>query len=148
MQRFKRSFNGYDVNEVNAFFDRVIKHVESIVKEETRIKEEIIKKDNKILELENELRRYKIIEEDLQNSLKNAQENSEYIKRVAKSEGSAIINEARTNANRIVSDALIRAERVENESLELKKNIKVFKSKVRLMLNEQLDILDEFKEDI
>lgn len=148
MQRFKRSFNGYDVNEVNTFFDRVIKHVDSIVKENNNIKDEINKRNDRIKELENEISRYKIIEEDLNNSLKNAKENSEYIKRVAKTEGSAIINEARKNANRIVNDALIRAERVENEAVVLRKNIKVFKSKVRLMLNEQLDIIDEFNDDI
>ena len=34
MDKFKRSLNGYNVDEVNAFIDDVIKRVESILAEE------------------------------------------------------------------------------------------------------------------
>ncbi len=148
MRKFKRSIAGYDVNEVNAFVDDVIRKVENIIKEEEKIKRDIYDKDTKIKELEATLEKYKIMENNLNNSILEAQNNVEYIKRVAKSEGDAIISEARKNANRIISDALIRAEKAQYEAELLKKNVNLFKSRVRVMLNQQLDLIDDLDKEI
>lgn len=147
MKKFRRSFNGYNVDEVNAFIDDVIRRIESILKEEEQIKREIIGKDNKIKELEYALEHYKSIENELNSSINTAQDHAEYIKRLANSERDAIINEARKNANRIISDALIRAEKTEYQAQTLKKNINLFKSRVRTMLNQQLDIIDDLDKE-
>ena len=148
MRKFKRSIAGYDVNEVNAFVDDVIRKVENIIKEEEKIKRDIYDKDTKIKELEATLEKYKIMENNLNNSILEAQNNVEYIKRVAKFEGDAIISEARKNANRIISDALIRAEKTQYEAELLKKNVNLFKSRVRVMLNQQLDLIDDLDKEI
>ena len=148
MRKFKRSIAGYDVNEVNAFVDDVIRKVENIIKEEEKIKRDIYDKNTKIKELEATLEKYKIMENNLNNSILEAQNNVEYIKRVAKSEGDAIISEARKNANRIISDALIRAEKTQYEAELLKKNVNLFKSRVRVMLNQQLDLIDDLDKEI
>lgn len=147
MKKFKRSFNGYNIDEVNEFIDDVIKRVESILKEEEQIKSEIRNKDLKIRELEASIEHYKSLGQQLNTSIITAQESGEYIKRLAKSERDAIINDARKNANRIISDALIRAEKTEYEAQILKKNIALFKSKVRTMLNQQLDIIDDLDKE-
>ena len=147
MKKFKRSFNGYNIDEVNEFIDDVIKRVESILKEEEQIKSEIRNKDLRIRELEASIEHYKNIEKELNTSIIAANESGEYIKRLAKSERDAIINDARKNANRIISDALIRAEKTEYEAQILKKNIALFKSKVRTMLNQQLDIIDDLDKE-
>ena len=68
MRKFKRSIAGYDVNEVNAFVDDVIRKVENIIKEEEKIKRDIYDKDTKIKELEAALEKYKIMENNLNNS--------------------------------------------------------------------------------
>jgi len=143
MKKFSRSFNGYNVNEVNRFLDDIINRVESIIREEEQIKREIIDKNNKINELEKSIEYYKSIENRVNSSIITAQDNAEYIKRLANSERDAIINDARKNANRIISDALIRAEKTEYEAQLLKKNVSLFKSKVRIMLNQQIDIIDD-----
>ena len=147
MRKFKRSFNGYDVNEVNAFLDDIIRRVESIIREEERIKVDITNKDNKIKDLEKELDYYKSIENDLSSSINQARESSDYIKRLANSERDAIISDARKNANRIISDALLRAEKTEFQAQTLRKNINLFKSRVRTMLNQQLDIIDDLDKE-
>lgn len=143
MEKFKRSINGYNIDEVNAFIDDVITKVELIITEEKKIKNDIVIKEKKILELEDAILRYQNMENQLHTSLLNAEQNGEYIKKVAKSEGNAIISEAKRNANRIISDALIRAEKTEHETQMLKNNISLFKSKVKSMLNEQLEIVDK-----
>ena len=149
MKKFSRSINGYNINEVNSFIDDIIKKVENIIKEEENIKKELILKDNKINELEKEIEHYKLLEKELNTSIYTAKESGDYIKRLAKTERDAIIMDARKNANRIISDALMRTEKTENNAQLLKKNIDLFKSRVRTMLNQQLDIIDDLdKEDI
>ena len=148
MEKFKRSLNGYNVDEVNAFIDDVIKKVELIIEEEKKIKKDIISKDKQIASLQETILRYKEMEQQLNTSILNAEKNGEYIKRVAKFESDAIIREAKKNANRIVSDALIRAEKTEYETEVLKKNVNLFKSKIRVMLTNQLEIVDDMDKEI
>ncbi len=137
MKKFSRSFNGYNVHEVNSFLDNIIRRVDLIIKEEERIKNEVIEKDNKIKELEKEIEHYK------SNEIINSLEEVENIKTLAKNERDAIINDARKNANRIISDALVRAEKTEYQAEVLKKNVSLFKKRVRNILNEQLDLIED-----
>ena len=148
MRKFNKSFVGYDVNEVNRFVDGVIKQVEVILGEDKKLKNELALKNKQINELEVAIEKYKNLERQLNESIVRAQESTDYLKRVAKSEGDAIIDNARTNANRIVSDALIRAQRTEYETQVLKKNINLFKDRVRTMLNQQLDIIDDLDKEV
>ena len=83
MDKFKRSLNGYNVDEVNAFIDDVIKRVESILAEEKKIKHEIKVKEIKIRDLEKVVEHYKSIENKMNSSIIAAQESGEYIKRLA-----------------------------------------------------------------
>ena len=136
MRKFSRSFYGYNVDEVNRFLDDIIRRVDSIIREEQEIKRQIISKDNRIKELETE-------NSYVRNEMNSSIEQAEYIKRLAKNERDAIIEDARKNANRIISDALIRAEKTEYEAQMLRKNVNLFKSRVRTMLNQQLDIIDD-----
>jgi len=148
MDKFKRSLNGYNIEEVNAFIDDVIKKVESILEEEKKIKHEIKIKDLKIKDLEQVVEHYKSIEKGMNASIITAEESGEYIKRLAKSERDAIIEDARKNANRIISDSLIRAEKIEYKTELLRKNIISYKNRIRTMLNQQLDIIDDLDEEI
>ena len=45
MEKFKRSINGYNIDEVNAFIDDVITKVELIITEEKKIKNDIVIKE-------------------------------------------------------------------------------------------------------
>lgn len=47
MEKFKRSINGYNIDEVNAFIDDVITKVELIITEEKKIKNDIVIKEKK-----------------------------------------------------------------------------------------------------
>lgn len=149
MKKFSRSIHGYNVNEVNRFVDDVIRRVEAIIKEEESIKKELLDKDAKIKVLETTIENHKNIERELNSRVNISLDERDYIKKLAISERDAIINDARKNANRIISDALVRAEKVEQDSLILKKNINLFKNRMRMMINEQLNIIDDLdKEDL
>ena len=141
MKKFSKVLRGYDPKEVNAFLDDIILKVENIVKESKE-------KDTKIKELENIVNKYKTLESNINSTFVNAQENSERLRQMANQEKDTIINEARRNANKIISDSLYRAEKVQYEAEVLKRNINLFKKRIKSMLEQQMDLVEDMdKED-
>lgn len=146
MDKFNRTLHGYDPDEVNAFLDQVIKHVERIVADSKD-------KDVKIKELElqlandNNLRekvaQYERMESTLNKAIIMAQKTSEQIKVSAYRESEMIIDDAKHNANRIVNEALLKAEKTEDEAAMLRRNVNVFKKRLRNLIEEQLTMVDE-----
>ncbi len=143
MKKFNITFRGYNPTEVNAFLDDVILKLEKIISDSKRKDEIAIAKDKKIIELQNELERYKQIENTLNSTIINVQSNNERVRLAAKQEGDIIITESRKNANKIISDALSRAEKVQYRAELLKKNINMYKKRMRTMLEQQLNIIDD-----
>jgi cell division initiation protein len=136
MEKFTKVLRGYNPTEVNKFIDEIILKVESIMSE---MKE----KDSEINLLKEKLSHYNAIETTLNKAIFAAQEAGDQIKRVARQEGDLIIEEAKKNANRIVNEALVRAERTEYETTLLKKNINVFKNRLRSIIEAQLEMVDD-----
>lgn len=148
MEKFNRVVRGYDPNEVNAFLDEVIKKVEIMVKD---MKE----KDKKIeelskLEKENQLLRgkveqYRRTEETMNRAIFMAQKTSEQMRLNAHNERETIIDEAKRNANRIINEALLKAEKTEREADALKRNIVIFKKRVKDIIETQLEVVDQIE---
>ena len=138
MEKFSYETNGYNRNEVNQFINDVIRETEGII---SKIKEQSVEID----ELKKELEHYKNLENALNNAVMRADEASNDIKRLAHEESDLIIREAKTNASRIVNDALLKAEKIENERETLERNMKVFKRKLKLIIEQQLAVVDEIE---
>ncbi len=146
MAQFNHALHGYDPEEVNAFLDKVIRQVEIII-ENNKVK------DKKIVELatlaeENEklkekLSHYENMEGTLKEAILMAQKTSDQMRYTAHQESELIISDAKKNANRIVNDALLQAEKTEMEAETLKRNILIFKRKVRNIIQTQLEVVDE-----
>jgi cell division initiation protein len=140
VKKFSKTFRGYNPKEVNAFLDTVITQVDKIVNDSKQ-------KDTIITELQNTINRYKSLETTLNTSIVAAQENNDRIRQMAKQEGDTLVSESRKNANRIISDALIRAEKIQYDAELLKKNIFLFKKRVRGMLEQQIELVDELDKE-
>lgn len=138
MEKFNYETNGYNRSEVNQFIDDVITQTEDIVLRCQKQREEIEK-------LKQELSHYKSIEDTLNTAVLKAEESSRDIRRVARVESEAIVSAAKENASQIVNEALLRAERIESSSLLLEKNMQIFKKKLRLIVEQQLAIVDEIE---
>lgn len=81
------------------------------------------------------------IEETLNKSIVVAQEAAEEVKGNALKEAKLIIREAEKNADRIVNEALSKARKIALEIEELKKQSKVFRTRFRMLIEAQLDLL-------
>lgn len=140
MRKFRKAFRGYNQLEVNNFLDSVISQVEKIISESRQ-------KDKVIVDLQNTVNRYKAIENTLNTSIISVQENGERLRQMAKQESETVVSESRRNANKIISDALMRAEKVQYDAEVLKKNITLFKRRMKTMLEQQLDLVDDMDKD-
>lgn len=138
MDKFHYEANGYNRSEVNAFIERVIRETEGIINKCQEQKDEI--KD-----LKDKLESYKILEDSINKSIVNAEKTSDNIKRLAREEANVIVSDAKNNASRIVNDALIRSERIEQQANVLERNIKIFKRKLKIIVEQQLAVVEEIE---
>lgn len=136
MKRFSVVERGYDINEVNRFIDIVIKRLEQLDYEVSNYKEKLEQANNKINNLSNQ-------EAKVTKALLAVQETSERLKALAKEEADMIVEEARRNANSIIHEALLEASQKEKEAMILKKNITIYKTRVKSLLESQLKIAED-----
>lgn len=153
MEKFNRVLRGYDPDEVNSFLDQVISKVENMVKELDMKNEELkkAKEENatlrgeisKIDKLKEKLSQYERMEGTLNKAIIMAQKTSDQLKVAAHRESEIMIDDAKKNASRIVNEALMRAEKIENDAMLLKRNVNVFKRRLRSIIQSQLETIDE-----
>ena len=144
MEKFTRTMRGYDPSEVNRFLDNVIKQVDKMVKLIKEKDREIKLRDKKIMELQmhiaetNKLRdkiaHYERMESTLRQAIIMAQKTSDQIKSNAYRESEVIIDNAKKNASRIVNEALMEAEKAEVEASRIRRNVIVYKRKLKDLL--------------
>lgn len=135
-KEFNRSFRGYDEDEVNEFLDQVIKDYELTIREKKDLKE-------KVAQLEEKLQHFTNIEETLNKSILIAQETAEELKGNATKESKLIMKEAEKNADRIINEALNKSRRIAMDVEELKKQAKVFRTRLRMLVEAQLDLIGD-----
>ncbi len=138
MEKFSYETNGYNRDEVNKFINDVIVQTENIV---SRCR----KQRDEIESLKKELEHYRNLEKSLNMAILKAEETGDNIKRMARNEAEMIIGEAKGNASRIVNESLLRAEKIENRADILERNLKIFKRKLRIIVEQQMAVVDEIE---
>ncbi|WP_027726119.1 DivIVA domain-containing protein [Tuberibacillus calidus] len=133
-KEFTRGFRGYDEDEVNDFLDQIIKDYEAVIREKKQLEENVRK-------LEERLSHFSSIEETLNKSILVAQETAEEVKQNATKEARLIIKEAEKNADRIINEALAKSRKITLEIEELKKEAKVYRTRFRMLIEAQLELL-------
>ena len=136
MKKFRKSIRGYKVDDVNSFVSEVVSHVEDMLNE-------IREKDDEILRLKNDIEKYQNMEKTLNKSILMEQETSDQMRKMARIEAENIIGDAKKNANKIVSTALDKATKIESDANIIKKNISVYKSRIKNIIEQQLEIIDD-----
>lgn len=136
MKRFTIVQNGYNIEEVNRFIDVVIKRLEKLNNDNSLLQVKISSLEEKLKEKNKE-------EVKLSEAILAAQQTSDRIKSLAREEANMIVQEARNNANSIIHEALLNAEKTEHEAMLLKKNITVYKNRVKNIIKSQLEIAED-----
>lgn len=136
MKKFDKSFNGYNVHQVNAFVDDVVVKVDDMI---NKMKQ----KDMEIDRLNKELEHYKNMDATLNRAVVIAEEAASKYKENSLAESDLIVTEAKKNANRIINDALMKAEKIEEEAARLRRNIITYKRRIRNLIDQQAEIIDD-----
>ena len=89
----------------------------------------------------------KIDNDKLAKALLAAEDTSLRMKELARREAEVIIEDAKRNANSIIHESLIEASKNEQEAAVLKKNIEVYKKRLKTIINNQLDMLDDLDKE-
>ena len=141
MKKFRTSFWGYNKTQINSFVDEVTKNYEEML---NSLKDSKLK----IAELSDSLSVYKNMESSLNKALLVAETSSVQIKKIAREEAGLMLNEAKKDASRIIGNALLKAEKTEADADNLRLKINVYKKRLKQILEEQLESLERFDEDM
>ena len=152
----ERTFKNYTPEQIDQFLEQVIKQVERMIEDNKAKNREIALKDKKIEELskivtgtsrmQEKLAQYERMEGTLNRAIMMAQKTSDQIKSNAHRESEIILNDAKMNASRIVNESLLKAEKTEMEAEMLKRNITIFKRKLRGLIEAQLEMVDDIEQ--
>ena len=145
MNKFTTVFRGYDKEQVEAYFDNVIKEYEKLLnkQKQTDKEKELALQENKQLKVR--LSHYENIENTLNHAIMTAETAGDQIKSAARTEAETIVGEAKRNANRIINDALIKAEKAQDTADALRRNVGVFKRRLKQIIENQLEVIDEIE---
>jgi cell division initiation protein len=140
-KEFANKFRGYDEDEVNEFLEQIMKDFENILEENKTLK-------SNLKQSEEQISHFNSIEQTLQKSILIAQEAAEDVRRNSMKESKLIVREAEKNADRIVNEALSRARRISVEIEDLKKQSKVFRTRFKMLIEAQLDLIQSDDWDV
>lgn len=150
-----KTFKNYTPEEVDRILEQIISQVERMIEDNKAKNRELALKDKKIQELtsmvsnmkpiQDRLAHYERLEGTLNRAIMMAQKTSDQIKSSAHRESEILLEDAKRNASRIVNESLLKAEKTEMEAEALKRNIIIFKRKLKGILESQLEMVDEIE---
>ncbi len=150
-----KTFKNYTPEEVDHILEQIISQVERMIEDNKAKNRELALKDKKIQELtsmvsnmkpiQDRLAHYERLEGTLNRAIMMAQKTSDQIKSSAHRESEILLEDAKRNASRIVNESLLKAEKTEMEAEALKRNIIIFKRKLKGILESQLEMVDEIE---
>ena len=146
VEKFNYEPNGYNRKEVNKFISDVIDQTSGIVKKYSEQKQIIINQQKEIESLKVELEHYKGLENTIKESILRAESSAREIKLLARQESDLIIRDAKNSASRIVNEALIKSEDIDSKTALAARNLKVFKQKLNIVIEQQKAIVSEIDE--
>jgi DivIVA domain len=139
-KEFRRAFRGYSENDVDAFLDEVVKDYEKLYNENIELKETLERVNSK-------LEHFQHVENTLHNTLVIAQETAEEVKLNARKESELQLKEAELRSQKLIEEAMEKVRRMSGEYEELKKQSQIYRTRVRTLLQAQLEMLQKADED-
>ncbi|ALV20797.1 Cell division initiation protein DivIVA [Carnobacterium antarcticum] len=133
---------GYDQDEVNDYLDQIIKDYEMVLKENRELEKNLKFSEEKVTHYNN-------LQDALNKSIIVAQDAADRLKENAAKEAELISLEAEKNADRLLDEAVAKAKKITTETDELRRQSRVFKQRLQLMIESQLEMVkNEEWEDI
>lgn len=140
-KEFKRGMRGYREDEVDEFLDLVMVDYEKLYKENAELKD-------KLERVSQQIEQYKNIEETLKNTLVVAQNAAEEVRTNALKKAELILQDAENQAKELIKKAHEDVNEVKGEYEDIKKQMQIFKTRYKTLLQSQIDAVLNICEDI
>lgn len=127
-KEFRRSLRGYDEKEVDDFLDDVADDFERLFKENIELSE-------KMEAASEQLRRYQVNEQTIQNTMLAAQRSAEDIVNKANADADQVLRDAELKAKEIIHNALQQKQKVAGELVRIKAAEEDFRTQFKAMLD-------------
>ncbi|MGY3724566.1 cell division initiation protein [Granulicatella balaenopterae] len=131
---FPTKFKGYDPEEVNDFLDEVIIAMEELTRQNKDLEKRAKFNEEKI-------EYFNSIQETLNKSIIVAQEAADRLKENARKDAEIIIFEAEKAADQMLKNAADTATDINRETDSLKKATRVFRQRLQIMVQSQLEMI-------
>ena len=138
---FKKALRGYKEDDVDEFLDMVKEDFETLYRENLDLKE-------KLNLYQEQVSRYKSIEETLNATLITAQSAAEDTCSAANKKAKIIVEEAQLQSKHIIDEANNRILELKKEYDDLVREFKVFRNKFKSLIKDQMDTIDEIFCDV
>lgn len=143
-KEFSTKMRGYNIDEVNDFLDKVIKDYQITLKENKELTENLDASQEKLKyfnDLKDSLNQSIIVAQEAADRVRaNSQREAEIITQEAQKQASDIVSEASDKANDTLNQAAKRAQQLAVETDDLKKSARVFRQRLQVMLESQLEV--------
>ena len=140
-KEFRRAFRGYSEDEVDDFLKIVTEDFEALYKENMDLQE-------KVTLYQEQVSRYKSIEETLNATLITAQSAAEDTCVAANKKAKIIVEEAQLQSKHIIDETNNRILELKKEYDNLVREFKVFRNRFKSLIKEELETLDEIFYDV
>lgn len=144
-KKFSKKLRGYDTDEVNAFLDQVISDYQDLLKQNADLQKQIQDANDKIqyfTDLKDALNQSIIVAQDAADRVKsNAQREANIIQSEAEKQARNMVDDSTDKANHILQEASEKARQITLETGELKKQTRIFRQRLQVMLESQLEIV-------
>ena len=139
--QFKKVALGYSVDEVDDFIDKLLVEYEKVFRDNVKL-------NSKVAMLEESIKRYDNMEETIRASMELAEKTAKQTKKMAEEKADNILDKAEIAAEKLVAKTYEQKRELENEIYSLKKSYELLKTKLRHILQAELDMLEESVIDI
>ncbi|MCE5645137.1 DivIVA domain-containing protein [Staphylococcus pseudintermedius] len=131
---FTRIKNGFEPTEVEQYLEQLSHEIE-------RLKEDKKQLEKVLEERDAHIQSFKEVEKSVGEAIVSAQRAADETKATAQKERDAIIQKAQAEASQIVNDGIEKARRLSFQTEDMKRQSKVFRSRFRMLVEAQLDLL-------
>lgn len=133
-KEFTRVKNGLEPTEVANYLDQLSTEIERLKEDKKQLEKVIEERDTNI-------KSYQDVHQSVSDALVQAQKAGKETKLAANKDAEATIAKAQAQADQIVNDAIEKARRLAFQTEDMKRQSKVFRSRFRMLVEAQLDLL-------
>ena len=131
---FTQVKSGFEPKEVEDYLEQLSNEIE-------RLKEDKAQLEKVIEDKETNIQSYKDVHQSVSDALIQAKHAGEETKAAATNEAEATVAKAKAEADKIVNDGVEKARRLSFQTEDMKRQSKIFRSRFRMLVEAQLDLL-------